>query len=348
MNGVTGTFDVVGAHAPLAFFSSLDRARLAHGYLFTGPPGVGKKTFARALAQSLLCETPKQTLLGYCDACTGCTLFVARSHPDFIEREGVMKIRKVTAADEEELTALDMVRELAMHGYRSRYHIVLLGDVAFATHEAANALLKTLEEPPEGVGVMLTSSAPGSLLETVRSRLVEVAFPPLSAALVESVLLRTGTPAGEARRAAESSLGSISRARESLDVDARGTREASFAWFEDVMRGEPGDASFLGLDDRSLSGAQKRDNVRALIEIVRVAARDWATSLLATGAVPAFAGDQRERLARVAPRDPKSVTAVLGALGEVERLSHSNVSPGLVVEYLRAQLSPSVAARVGS
>jgi DNA polymerase III, delta subunit len=347
MNGVTGAFDVVGAHAARKFFGWLDPARLAHGYLFSGPAGVGKKTFARALAQSLLCETPKDTLLGYCDSCTGCTLFVARTHPDFIESEGVVKIGKDSASSsgDEDLTARDLVRELAMHGYRSRFHVVLLGDVSYATHEAANALLRTIEEPPEGVVVMMTSNAPGSLLETIRSRLLEIAFAPLSVSEVESALVRGGTPGPDARRAAESSLGSITRARESLDVDARGIREASFAWFEDVMDGAPGDAGFLNLDDRSLTGAQKRENVRALIEIVRIAARDWATSVLASGAVMPFAGDQRERLARIAARDPKSVTALLGALGEVERLSHTNVSPGLVVDYLRAQLSPLPARR---
>jgi DNA polymerase-3 subunit delta' len=341
VTGVTGTFDVAGARGPLAFFRSLDASRLAHGYLFSGPAGVGKKTFARALAQSLLCETPKATLLGYCRACTACTLFAARTHPDFLESGGVVKIGKdaASSANDEDLSARELVRELAMHGYRSNYHIVLLGDVSFATHEAANALLRTLEEPPPGVLVMLTSSAPGTLLETIRSRLVEIAFAPLSPAEVEAVLVRAGTAEEDAHHAAASSLGSVTRARESLDADARGVRDASFAWFEHAMRGEAGDASFLGLDDRSLTGAQKRENVRALIEIVRIAARDWATSILAHGAVAPFAGDQRERIERIAPRDPKAVTAVLAALGEVERLAHSNVSPGLVVDYLRAQLA---------
>ena len=78
-------FDVVGAERALAHFGSLDSTRLAHGYLFSGPAGVGKKTFARRFAQSLLCETPKATLLGYCNACRSCALFAAGTHPDYHE-----------------------------------------------------------------------------------------------------------------------------------------------------------------------------------------------------------------------------------------------------------------------
>ena len=151
MKGIEGTFDVLGARAPLAFFTTLDAARLAHGYLLSGPAGVGKKTFARRLAQSLLCETPKATLLGYCEHCIGCKLVVAGTHPDFVWSEGTIKIgtQAGSALHDEDLTARDLVRELSLLGYRSRHRVVVLGDVAFATHESANALLKFFEEPPE-------------------------------------------------------------------------------------------------------------------------------------------------------------------------------------------------------
>lgn len=345
MTGIEGRFDVVGARAPLAFFSTLDPARLAHGYLFTGNAGVGKKTFARRLAQSLICETPKAALLGYCEACAGCKLFVAGTHPDFVFAEGTIKIGKEggSALHDAELTARDLVRELSLHGYRSRYRVVLLGDVAFATHEAANALLKFFEEPPQGVIVIITTSAPGALLPTIRSRFVDIAFAPLPASDVERVLIGEGVAPERARVAAEVALGSIVRARAVLNDDDAGVRDASFAWFADAVSGRQPDASFLNLDDRSLTGAQKRAAVGELIELVRVAARDWAALAIGGAEVPLLAADQRSRIAALEPRDPKALVAVLAAIGETERLANTNVSAGLVVDYLRVQLAPVTA-----
>lgn len=347
MHGVTGTFDVVGAHAPLAFFGRLAPARLAHGYLFTGPAGVGKKTFARRLAQSLLCETPKATLLGYCNECPGCRLFAAGTHPDFVGAEGVVKIGKDggSALHDEELSARDLVRELSLHGYRSAFRVVLLGDVAFATHESANALLKFFEEPPSGVVVVLTTSAPGSLLATIRSRFVEIAFGPLAAADVERVLVADGVAPEKAALAAEAALGSVVRARAVLDEDEAGIRDASFAWFARAVRGEPTDAGFLRLDDRSLSGAEKRALVGELIELVRVAARDWTALVVGGDGVPLLASDQRERIATLPRREPRALVAMLAAIGETEKLADTNVSAGLVVDYLRMQLAPPAPTR---
>ncbi len=342
---IDGAFEVVGAQAPLAFFTTLAPARVAHGYLFTGPAGVGKKTFARRFAQSCLCELPKTTVLGYCGTCTACTLFAARTHPDFVEAEGTIKIgREAGAAAPEEVTARDLVRELSLHGYRSRYRIVLLGDVAFATHEAANALLKFFEEPPAGVIVVLTTSAPGTLLPTVRSRFVEIAFGPLAAADVERVLIAEGLPVVTARLAAEASLGSITRARSIAGDGDDGIRTASFRWFAAAVLGETPSGSFLRLDDRGSSGAEKRALVIDLIEVVRVALRDWAALAIGAGDVPLLAADQRERLERLPRRDVTEIVRLLAAVAPVERMAHTNVSAGLVVEYLRMQLAPAAAA----
>ncbi len=90
--------------------------------------------------------------------------------------------------ESEELSARDLVRQLSMQSYSGGMRVLLLGDIVFATHEAANALLKFLEEPPRGVVMMLTTPSPGRLLPTIRSRTIEVHFPLLSNAQVREVL----------------------------------------------------------------------------------------------------------------------------------------------------------------
>jgi DNA polymerase-3 subunit delta' len=341
MSAITGDFDVVGARAPLTFFGAIDSEKLAHGYLFVGPAGVGKKTFALRLAQSLLCETPKPSLLGYCRRCPGCKLFEARTHPDFVSSDAVVKIGASSAGGlDGDLTARDLVRELSLHGYRSRYRVVLLGDVEFATHEAANALLKFFEEPPSGVIVILTTDAPGRLLATIRSRLVEVQFAPLSTDEVVTILEREGVPAKRARLGAEASLGSVLRARAMLEGAESGIRGAGFEWFAGAMEGGSPDHSFLQLDDRSLTAAEKRALVGELIEVVRIAARDWAALTLAGKDTPLLAPDQKKLLGAISKRKPDDVVALLASVAEVAKLADSNVSAGLVVDYLRMQLAP--------
>jgi DNA polymerase-3 subunit delta' len=345
MNGIQGRFEVAGANAALSFFRTLEPARLGHGYLFSGPAGVGKKTFARELARSLLCETPKATVLGYCAACPGCTLFAAGTHPDFIAASGTIKIGGAggSALHDEDVTSRDLVRELSLHGYRSSYRVVLLGDVAFATHEAANALLRFFEEPPAGVVVLLTASGPGTLLPTIRSRFVELPFGPLPTGEVERVLVAQGVAPDKARLAADVSLGSVTRARAVLDEDDSGIRDASYAWFAQAVRGEPADASFLRLDDRGRTGAEKRAAVGELVELVRAAARDWVALQLAGDDAPLLAADKRDLLGRLPRREPASLVTLLAAVGDVERLSATNVSAGLVVDFLRLQLAPAIA-----
>lgn len=137
--------------------------RLAHGLLFSGPAGTGKEVLARNLAKMLLCEQPAGAQAA-CGQCQSCGLFAAGNHPDFLDlRSGG-----------EELISIDLVRQLRatleLGAHFSGYRIALISPADAMNTAASNALLKTLEEPVPGTILILVTSLPSMLSQTITSR----------------------------------------------------------------------------------------------------------------------------------------------------------------------------------
>lgn len=328
---IDGTFDVIGAAPAKAFFESLSAETLAHGYLFTGEEGVGKKTFASRLAQSLLCVTPKSTLLGYCGHCVSCVRVASGTHPDLLGSVGSVKIgdRDGGAGFHEaaETTARDLVRQLSLHSYAGGRRIFILGDVDF-TREAANALLKFFEEPPEGVLLVVTTSAPGHLLATIRSRLVEIVFPPLTESEVVEILKRHDVDEAVAREAARIARGSVTRALRTLDEGEEDLRGAVLAWFFRSVSGGSAETSWAN-----------RQTLEEGLDIVKTLTRDWLALRVAGEDAPVLAADQRAAIMKLPRREPAAILRALTAIGEAQRLARTNVSPALVADYARMALA---------
>jgi DNA polymerase III subunit delta' len=358
-----GAYEVIGAQRALTYFGSLQPEQLAHGYLFTGPSGVGKKTFARRLAQSLFCREEKSGILGYDDTCPACIAFHAGSYPDYYESGGTIVIggRDAPAAasdaddddegadaqsrwshaesirDKDRMEARGLIRELQLRPYSGTWRVVLLGDAEFATPDAANALLRFFEEPPPFVIILLTTDAPHSLLPTIRSRLIEIPFAPLSKDEVVGVLRGEGVSAEDAAFAAAAAMGSITRARAILEGAVGGLRETAIVWLEAVLRGRVPDTSFI---DGLKSAGEKREAARSLIEFARTFVRDWAALTVAGKDAPLLAGDLRKRVERLPKVSPETAVGALGAVADAQQIALSNVSGPLVLDYLRLQLTP--------
>lgn len=326
---IDGRFDVVGAAGPTRFFEGLTAQSLSHGYLFAGPAGVGKKTFALRLAQSLLCVTPKTTLLGYCGHCSGCTGVQAGVHPDLYFSEGQVKIGEREGGGfhtSEDATARDLVRQLSMHSYAGGRRVFVLGDVEF-TREAANALLKFFEEPPPDVVLLLTTTAVARLLPTVRSRLIEVTFGLLSERDVATVLEREGVEPDVAAHAAALAGGSVTRARALLDGEGA-LRDAVVTWFFDTLAGANADPGSWAT----------RPTLEEGLEVVKTLTRDWLALRVGGPGVPLLAADQAERLAALPHCDPLALARALAALSDAERVARTNVSPTLVADLAKMAL----------
>ena len=176
---------IIGHERALQILTAAIRTRrLAHAYLFAGPEGIGKRLVATRWAMAINCDTPPVTGFGGCatvgsvapgstgSACRSCAMAAAGSHPDLIviEPDGLfIKIEQIRAMQ----TALGLT---AWSGSRK---IVLIDRAERLNQEAANCLLKTLEEPPPASLLILVSASPDDLLPTLRSRCHVVRFFPL-------------------------------------------------------------------------------------------------------------------------------------------------------------------------
>ncbi len=208
--------DLTGHERPISLLKSAIRHdRLAHAYLFHGETSIGKALSATLLAQALNCEQPARIVeQDSCGQCRSCLQIAARTHPDYV----------VLEPDREAATPqikIEQVRDLEQHFiYRpllGERKICLIDDADRLTIGAANALLKTLEEPPGHGLFILVSGRPHALPATIRSRCQMLRFTPPAQTQVEAALiLHREIPPAEARFLALLTEGRIG---EALTID---------------------------------------------------------------------------------------------------------------------------------
>ncbi len=141
--------------------------RLGHALLLAGPAGVGKTRFADAIGRHLLCATGSA-----CGQCRSCHLLTVANHPDLVRCAPAPGKTEIPIDDVRELTAF-----LTLTSHLGRGRVAIIEEAERLSRAAANALLKSLEEPPLGAHLLLISHAPERLLPTVRSRCQRVNFP---------------------------------------------------------------------------------------------------------------------------------------------------------------------------
>jgi len=137
--------------------------KLPHALMLAGPKGVGKRHFAEALAQLLLCQNPREG--GACGQCRGCELNKAATHPDLLWLEPEEQGKAIKVDQVRELT-----ESLSKTAQQSGYKVVVLEPAEAMNTNAANALLKSLEEPAANTLLLLVSHSPSAVLPTIRSR----------------------------------------------------------------------------------------------------------------------------------------------------------------------------------
>jgi DNA polymerase III subunit delta' len=355
--------------------SALRDARLPRVLLLSGAEGIGKQRMALWTARLLLCGSPSPE--GPCESCADCRLSADLAHPDLhvylphaplgggapeaqrdaseAARAEALEARRGNAlyppvepgAAYQVATARALRARAGARPYRpGGRQVFVLAEAHLLTprdgaHEAANTLLKTLEEPPEGAHFLLTSSAGERVLPTIRSRCVEMRLAPLGETEVRDILLAGGVEADPAVRAAAASGGSVAEALRWMDDAWQETRVRAIALLAAALEDDQAARVDVvaGLDFKNARGGFQG----MLAHVERLAHQ--AVVLRAGTDGEACAVDPRLRaLPGISTTDPVAWARVAHAAAEARRLAERNATPFLVLGRLlrrtRAALKP--------
>lgn len=304
---------------------ALERGQVAHAYRFEGPDGVGKELAALKLAQALLCEAGDPLGCERCGTCQRAVSFTDDTprvlrHPDvlLIEQGLYPPALLGTTKGESNGIGVPQIRRIVLSrvGYpphEGRALCVIVRRAEELTISAANALLKTLEEPAPKTHFILLTSRPRRLLDTIRSRTLAVRFGPLPQGVVEGLLEARGVPAS----AAAFARGSVSLGLYLAQEEIRKQRE-DFVVAAEAALAAPDLAGALSLTEH------KPEDRGSLLKLLEHLAQTYA------GQARRHVIDTPDLTHRLAER----YAIVTRAMTEIER----NGQPGLVLEAMLTRL----------
>jgi DNA polymerase-3 subunit delta' len=309
------------AHARQLLLRALAGPRRAHAYLFDGPRGVGKMSLATEFARALLCEAGGPDA---CDRCPACDKLTRGLHPYYFHFSlppGDRNISIETLRKEEQLG-----RKIALKPCGSPYKIAAFDDAEMLSADAANWLLKILEEPPPQTIFLLVTAVRRQLPSTILSRCQRIRCGRLSPAETKRVLVdRASMPEAEAEKLLPFADGSPGRAlalRESGTLDLLGPVRDLFNDFARGAYGERLDALVKAFDLKKSDSAEARRRSRLLLSAVAeevAAALRGAPSAPAVRAWAAKVGDERAT---------EALERILSAQVDIDR----NANPLIVLE----------------
>ncbi|MCE5268777.1 MAG: DNA polymerase III subunit delta' [Planctomycetaceae bacterium] len=314
-HGIEGHDEVVEE-----FRRALRRGRLASSFLFAGPAGIGKRTFALKLAQAMLCQARPEDALDPCGQCPSCVQAAAGTHPDIAmvakPADRAFIPLELLIGEREHRRREGLCHEIGLRPYLGGRKIALIDDADYLNAEAANALLKTLEEPPPQSVLILIGTTPAKQLPTIRSRCQLIRFRPLPTEVVSRLLVAKGLveDGTAADRLAQYSEGSVQRALELSDAGLWTFRNTLYQRLSEPMldsvRLAQGVATFV--DEAGKEASARRARLRQVVAF----AADFYRELMRAQCGSALTADRelREHVDRAMQRGPGDRQATLARL----------------------------------
>ena len=307
--------------------TALRGGRVHHAYRFEGPDGTGKELAAFALAQALVCSAGEVLGCGRCDACRRAVTFAderPRSplHPDvmIIERAFYPPEMFTPPRNETQQVSIEQIRTIvlahaAYASHEGRARVFILRRAEELSVAAANALLKTLEEPRNGTHFILLTARSDRLLNTIRSRTLPVRFAPLPDEVVRSVLRARGVPEERHDLAVELAGGSASLALELVDEERTAARDAFVAEALAAVSARDLGAAVAFAETREKDKDQLKDDLRALAASLARQARQTVDT---APRVAGIAAKRYEAVARAVVNLDRNASAPLTMIAMIQ------------------------------
>ena len=258
-----GFSKIIGHHKQVETLRmALANGRLHHAYLFVGPEGVGKRTVALSLARAVHCIGRNND---FCGQCAACARIQAGNHPDVRVIEPLQGKKEISIQQIREIE-----KELNFRSFSGGRKIAVIDPATLMNLPAQNALLKTLEEPPQGSVLILIAASAGGLLPTLRSRCLRLSFSPLSRDLLANFLASAkGMDTEAAHLSAAVAMGSVGTA---VRIDSDELRERRQTWMDKLCSLGAGD--YRAATEAAEALANNRDESLKFLEWAETWYRD--------------------------------------------------------------------------
>ena len=347
---MSGFESIIDQKRPLQLLTTLlKKGTIPHALLFTGIAGAGKLSAATAFAMACNCRgrgaadreqhagnagTPSDVhaVSEPCCVCRSCRKIQSNSHPDVLHIKPSGSIIKIAQIR-------DLCHTLTMKPFEARLRVVVISQAQAMNPEAANALLKILEEPPESTILILTAEQTSDLLPTIVSRCQQIRFNPISGKSIALYLTRNlKMPADQASIIAGMAGGSLSRA---LSMSKTGWIDRRNWLLSASGLDNPGELSakplnvLLAFAERL---SRQKDTLPDALEIIKSWLRDLVVCRYNAGKV--INTDMAPTLQKIAGKiTPESLLLKIRAIQKAQRNIESNANPRLSLELLMLQLA---------